>query len=240
MRYAESLRKNGKYEDAINAYRDYKQLVPADARADLGIRSCELALEWMASPEPYQVDEIKDLTSRGSDFSPVFARDDYGMVYFTSSRDEATGKSEHGATGQNFTDIFESRLDKKEKWSTPVPVEGINTEYEEGTPSFTEDFREVYFTRCEAGKRENKGCVIYHARREGEGWGDPEKLELIADSLVAAHPAISPDGLSLYFVSQLSDGYGGKDIYVVRRENSNSDWKRPVNLGPDIRQHQGR
>lgn len=234
LRYAESLRKNGKYEEAIEIYREYRKMVPSDPRADLGIRSSELAMEWMNSPEPYMVEEIRDLNSRGSDFSPVYARDDWGMVYLTSSRDEATGKADHGATGQNFSDIFESRLDKKEKWSTPVPVEGINSEFEDGTPSFTSDFREMYFTRCEAGKRENKGCVIYWAKREGEGWSNPVKLDLLPDSLVAAHPAISPDGLSLYFVSQLPDGYGGKDIYVVRRENINSAWMRPVNLGPEI------
>ncbi len=232
--YAESLRKNGKYEDAIEEYNNYKRLVPADSRADLGIRSCELAMEWMASPEPYTVDEIKDLNSRRSDFAASYARDDFGLVFLTSSRDEATGKNDHGATGQNFTDIFESRLDKKGKWSTPIPVDGINTEFEEGAPSFTSDFREVYFTRCTAGKRENKGCQIFSSRIEGTGWGEPQKVEILADSLVAAHPAISPDGLELYFVSDLADGYGGKDIYVVRRETENSEWAKPQNLGPDI------
>ncbi len=232
--YAESLRKNGKYTDAIEEYKNYKIMVPADFRSDLGIRSCELALEWMDSPEPYEVVESKDLNSRGSDFGAVYARDDFGMVFLTSSRDEATGKSDHGATGQNFTDIFESRLDKKGKWSTPVPVEGINTEFEEGTPSFTEDYREVYFTRCVAGKRENRGCEIYTSSLIGEGWSEPKKLELLADSLVAAHPAISPDGMELYFVSDMEDGYGGKDIYVVRRETASSAWTTPQNLGSDI------
>jgi peptidoglycan-associated lipoprotein len=234
LMFAESLRKNGKYEEAIEAYEEYRKMVPADARADMGIRSCELAMEWMAAPESYQVEEMRDLNSRDSDYSPVYARDDYGMVYITSSRDEATGKSSHGATGENFADIFESRLDKKDKWSTPVPVEGLNTEFEDGTPSFTPDFREIYYTRCELGKRDNKGCVIYHAILEGESWGQPQKLDLLADSLVAAHPAISPDGLSLYFVSQLPDGYGGKDIYVTRRESTSSPWLKPQNLGPSI------
>lgn len=232
--YAESLRKNGKYEDAIEEYKNYKVMVPADFRSDLGVRSCELAIEWIESPEPYVVIENKDLNSRKSDFGAAYARDDFGMVFLTSSRDEATGKSDNGATGQNFTDIFESRLDKKGKWSTPVPVEGINTEYEEGTPSFTEDYREVFFTRCTVGKRENRGCEIYSSSLSGDGWSEPKKLELLADSLVAAHPAVSPDGLELYFVSDMEDGYGGKDIYVVRRESSSSEWTKPQNLGADI------
>jgi len=232
--YAQSLKKNGKYEEAIEAFEEYKQLVPSDARADLGIRSCELAIEWMESPRPYEVDDIRDLNSRRSDFCPVYARDDYGMIYLTSSRDEASGKREHGATGENFSDIFESRLDKKQRWSTPVPVEDLNTEFEDGAVSFTSDYRQIFYTLCEVGKRENRGCVIMTARRNEGGWSQPERLDLLPDSLVAAHPAISPDGLTLYFVSQLADSYGGKDIYYVTRSSTNDSWSQPRNLGPDI------
>ncbi len=232
--YAETMKKNGKYEEALGAFEEYKQIVPSDARADLGIRSCELAIEWMESPQPYEVEEVKDLNSRQSDFCPSYARDDYGMVYLTSSREEATGKREHGATGENFTDIFESRLDKKERWSTPVPVKDLNTEFEDGAVSFTPDYREIYYTLCEMGKRENRGCIIMTARRNGEGWSQPERLDVLPDSLVAAHPAISPDGLKLYFVSQLADGYGGKDIYFVTRASAGDSWSRPRNMGPDI------
>jgi len=232
--YAQTLKKNGKYEEALEAFEEYRQIVPSDARADLGIRSCELAIEWMESPQPYEVEEVKDLNSRESDFCPVYARDDYGMVYLTSSRDESTGKRDHGATGENFSDIFESRLDKKERWSTPLPVTDLNTEFEDGAVSFTSDFREIYFTRCEMGKRENKGCEIMTARRNENGWSQPERLDILPDSLVAAHPAISPDGLTLYFVSTLSDGYGGKDIYKVTRSSANDSWSRPRNMGPEI------
>lgn len=232
--YAQTLKKNGKYEQALEAFEEYRQIVPSDARADLGIRSCELAIEWMESPQPYEVEEVRDLNSRESDFCPVYARDDYGMVYLTSSRDESTGKRDHGATGENFSDIFESRLDKKERWSTPSPVQDLNTEFEDGAVSFTSDFREIYFTRCEMGKRENKGCMIMTASRNESGWSKPERLDILPDSLVAAHPAISPDGLTLYFVSILSDGYGGKDIYKVTRPSTNDSWSRPRNMGPEI------
>ena len=232
--YAQTLKKNGKYEEALEAFEEYRQIVPSDARADLGIRSCELAIEWMESPQPYEVEEVKDLNSRESDFCPVYARDDYGMVYLTSSRDESAGKRDHGATGENFSDIFESRIDKKERWSTPLPVQDLNTEFEDGAVSFTSDFREIYFTRCEMGKRENRGCVIMTASRNEGGWSQPERLDILPDSLVAAHPAISPDGLTLYFVSTLSDGYGGKDIYKVTRSSTNDSWSGPRNMGPEI------
>lgn len=231
---AESTKKLGRYPQAIEEFRKYRQLVPGDPRTEQQIRSCELAMEWLDSPESYNVDELKDANSRDSDFSPSFGRDDHGLLWFTSSRDDAQGNREHGATGQSFTDIFETRLDKKSKWSTPVPVDFLNSEFEDGTPSFSSDYTEVYFTRCEAGKREKKGCVIMFSTREGTSWTKPEKIELLADSLVAAHPALSPDGQTLYFVSDIPGGLGGKDIYSSTRTSPGSPWSRPVNLGSDI------
>jgi peptidoglycan-associated lipoprotein len=231
---AESMKKNGKHQLAIEEFKKYKQIAPADAKADQEIRACELALEWMRNPEAYKVEELKDLNSKESDFSPAYGRDDFGMVYFTSSRDGAAGNKTHGATGQSYTDIFESRIDKKLKWSTPIPVEGINTEFEEGTPSFSSDFKELYFTKCESGKREKKGCVIMYSRRTGDKWSDPKSIGILPDSLVAAHPAISSDGLTLFFVSDIPGGFGKKDIWKATREKTGGTWSKPVNLGPDI------
>lgn len=232
--YAESLKKNGKYQLAVEEFRKYKQVAPSDARADQEIRACELADEWLRNPEAYRVEEVRDLNSKYGDFSPTYARDDFGIVYFTSSREDAIGNKTHGATGQSFTDIFESRLDKKSKWSMPVPVDVLNSEFEDGTPSLTSDYREIYFTRCEAGKRERKGCKIMFAQRKGDTWSEPKDLGIFPDSVVAAHPAISPDGLTLYFVTDISGGFGGKDIWYVTRDSEAGSWSAPKNAGPDI------
>ena len=157
---AESIKKNGKSQMAIDEFKKYKQVAPSDPRADQEIRSCELALEWLRNPEAYKVEDLKDLNSKESDFSPAYGRDDFGLIYFTSSRDDATGTKTHGATGQSYTDIFESRLDKKSKWSTPVPVNGLNSDFEDGTPTFTSDYKEVFFTRCERQENGRKKAVL--------------------------------------------------------------------------------
>ena len=231
---AESLKKNGKYQLAIDELKKYKQIAPSDARADQEIRACELALEWLRNPEAYKVEELKDLNSKESDFSPAYGRDDFGIIYFTSSRDDAAGNKTHGVTGQEYSDIFESRIDKKSKWSTPVPVAVINSEFEEGTPFLASDYKELYFTRCEVGKRERKGCVIMYSKKTGDEWSEPKNIGILPDSLVAAHPALTSDGLTLYFVSDMAGGFGGKDIWKATRSTSGDSWSKPVNLGPDI------
>lgn len=107
-------------------------------------------------------------------------------------------------------------------------------EFEDGTPSFSSDYKELYFTRCEAGKREKKGCVIMYSKRTGDTWSEPKNIGILPDSLVAAHPAISNDGSTLYFVSDIAGGFGKKDIWKATKAKGGGAWSKPVNLGPDI------
>ncbi len=233
--YAQQMMKNGEYQQAIEEFNKYKQLVPNDPRSNEGIQSCDQALKWMDQPTGYRIEEMRYFNSRFSDFSPAYARDDYQVVYFTSSRDEATGNKVHGATGQNFSDIFISKRDRKGKWSTPVPLEGpVNTPFEEGTPSLSSDYNTMYFTRCEMDKHRKLGCRIMVSKKNGEEWGKPEDLKLVPDSLTEAHPAISSDGLTLFFVSDKPGGFGKKDLWKVTRGSEGDAWGEPENLGPDI------
>jgi len=74
-----------------------------------------------------------------------------------------------------------------------------------------------------------------NSKRTGDSWSEPKNLEILPDSLVAAHPALSSDGLTLYFVSDMTGGSGEKDIWVTTRSGNTSDaWSKPKNLGPDI------
>lgn len=234
--YADALKMNQKYEEAKVQYKAYKELVPGDPRGSEGITSCDLALEWMEYPTGYEVEEMKFFNSKFNDFSPTFGSEDYRTVYFTSSRDEGIGKSEHGGTGQSFSDIFVSVEDRKGKWSTPVPLEDpLNSESEEGTTAISGDFNTLYFTRCGVNKRKAMGCEIYMAERDKEKWSKIEPLGIASDSIVIAHPAISPDGNTLYFVSDMDgsiqgqEGINSKDIWIVTRDGGK--WGEPENLG---------
>jgi peptidoglycan-associated lipoprotein len=235
LRYAEMLMMNENYDEAAEQFKKYKELVPADPRAENGIRSCQLAVEWLENPIGYEVEEMRYFNSRERDFSPAFGEEDYATVFFTSTRDDATGKELHGATGENFTDIFVSRQDRKGKWSTPIPLgEEFSSEADDGTPNVSHDFMTLYFTRCPKGKNEQLGCQIFSSRRSGAEWSAPDKLDITSDSIVVAHPAISPDNLSLYFVSDMSGSVGGKDIWKITRANEGDEWSEPENLGQDI------
>ena len=237
--YADMLKMLGEYEEAKVQYQSYKDLVPGDQRAGDGILSCDMAMEWMKFPSGYTVEEMKFFNSKMTDYSPSYASGDYREVYFTSSREGTYGKKEHGATGESFSDIFYSTLDRKGKWSTPLPLsEEINTESEEGTPHLTSDYSKMYFTRCETSKNKAMGCQIMVSHRSGEEWNKGESLNIAGDSIVVAHPAISPDGKTLYFVSDMEgsikneSGVNSYDLWMVT--GAGDKWGDPVNLGEPV------
>src|SRR5437899_11574753 len=66
-------------------------------------------------------------------------------------------------------------------------------------------------------------------------WSEPVNLGApINSSANEMNPALSPDELSLYFVSTRAGGLGGGDIWVSRRASLESPWGKPVNLGRNV------
>jgi len=235
LRYGQMMLINEKYEEAEEQFKKYRDLVPDDPRGSVGIESCQAALLWIDNPTGYIVENVRYFNSRQRDFSPAYVSDDYNEIFFTSTREDATGNATHGATGQNFADLFASSMDRKGKWSIPVPVESLNSEFEDGTPNISSDFSTLYFTRCMKGKNQQLGCQILSSSASAGKWGEAKvELEALGDSVSTAHPAISPDGLTLYFVSDMPGGLGENDIWKVSRDSEGGSWGSPVNLGEEI------
>ena len=96
----------------------------------------------------YRVQAAKQFEARrSSNFSPAIVNNNDGLIYFTSSREGVTGGNAiSNITGQRNFDILVVSKDLDNKWKTPEPVEMINTENDEGTPSFTSDGKTMYFS----------------------------------------------------------------------------------------------
>jgi len=233
LRYGQMLLVDEEYVEAEEEFKKYQELVPDDPRGWIGIESCNAAITWAANPTAYIVENMRVFNSRERDFSPAYINEAYTEVYFTSTRDEASGNETHGATGQSFADIFSSSMDRKGKWSVPVPVESLNSEFEDGTPCISPDFSQIYFTRCKKGKNLQLGCQILTSKSDGSDWQEATPVfESFGDSITTAHPAISPDDNTLYFVSDMPGGLGENDIWKVSREGGT--WGEPENLGEEI------
>ncbi len=240
VRYADELMRNEKYDEALEQYKAYAEKKPDDPRGETGIKSVKLTQELIENPSVFAVEVERHFNSRFDDFAPAYGDHRETSLIFTSARDETMSDREDPWTGQNFTNLFASYQDRQGDWGNPVLLdEGpVNTEFNEGTPSLNPGKSVLYFTRCVTEEGKDLGCRIYKSNREGAKWGDPRKIELVNDSSISiGHPAISPDELELYFVSDMPGGVGKKDIWVARRNSRSEDFGRPVNLGTVINTH---
>lgn len=235
--YADMLKANGNYDEAIRQYKAYKESGPPDPHADIGIATCTLAKEWIENPTKYTVKWEKLLNSREDDFAAAYADKKYISVLFTSDRTGAKGRIVDNWTGLGFSDLFLSRIDRKGDWSKPVlaDAEGmINSKANDGVGQFNARFSAFYFTRCWNEPKRKNGCAIMKASRQGgTTWSEAEKVELGGDSTtIMGHPSVGSDE-TIFFSADLPGGFGGKDIWMAKKEKKGGGYVK-VNLGPMI------
>ena len=226
-----------KFDDAVEQYKKYQQLKPEDDRPSKGIESCAFAKEALDNPSRYEVDGLDITNSRANDFAPSFGNGDYDVLFFTSARDGGVGKGADGFTGQSYTDLWSVKRDRKGNWSKPVVFpDPMNTGAHEAATSLNKRGNEMYFTRCEESSKEKPvpTCEIYFSKKKGKGWTAPVLLPLPYDSISTfGHPCISQNGKLLYFASDMKGGFGGKDIWMVKKIKRD-EWSEPINLGNQI------
>lgn len=232
--YAEELRRVEKYDEAIEFYDLYMEKYFGDQRANNGKASCRLA----QNPPPHtkhKVEKLRRINTKNSNFSPFIDPEDPSQIYFTSLAPyKKTKRYESQITGQGLATLKTAIHNARGEWQEPeylIPEEP-STDWEDGTFSLTDDGKDAYFTRTRYDENGPMGAEIWTIKKMGGRWGEATKVELGSDSLIYAHPAISPDGKTLYFVSDMPEGFGGKDIWKV--EQANDGWSTPINLGSQI------
>ncbi|MCQ2114515.1 MAG: OmpA family protein [Bacteroidaceae bacterium] len=183
-----------------------------------GIKSATMAPEWKELGSPYTVKKDAEFNGRRSDYCPMLMGTEGEYMYFTSTRNEAEGDEYSGITGIKCGDIFFSQKNDKGKWSKPAPVAGgVNTEFDEGATCASPDNSTIYLTQCVYDPSYPRYAQIMQTNRSDASWGKATKVELSHDTLSSfAHPAVSPDGEWLYFVSDMPGGMGGLDIWRIR------------------------
>ena len=203
--------------------------------ARTGLKAAKQAPEWKKEGSAYTVKRMELFNSRRAEYSPMLAGDDNDMLYFTSTRNEAQGDEYSGITGTKAGDIFYSQKDDKDKWSRPQSIDSeLNTDFDEGACAFSPDGRTMYLTQCVIDANYPRYATIAVSNRSDAAWSKATALQISKDTLSSyAHPAVSPDGEWLYFVSDMPGGMGGMDIWRCRLYGSN-ETGGAENLGAPI------
>ena len=216
--YARLLLKNGEYKRALTEFELLNDSMPNNVLVRNGLLSAKMAPKWKEQGSDYTVKKMTEFNSRRADFCPVLAGDQWDRLYFSSTRNDALGDELSGITGAKPGDIFFSDKDDKGKWSKPQTIEsGLNTEYDEGACCLSPDGSTMYLTQCLSDASYPRFAQIVTAQRSDASWGKTTPLIITNDTLSSyAHPAVSPDGEWLYFVSDMPGGKGGLDIWRMR------------------------
>ncbi|SMC96500.1 OmpA family protein [Pedobacter africanus] len=184
-------------------------------------KDCEFAIEALKKPVNYDpVNMGPEINSVYRDYFPSVTADGAQLIF------------SRNINGNE--DFFISRM-KDNAWGKPVPLsEKINTtKYNEGAQSISPDGMYLFFTGC--NRPDGLGrCDIYLSHKEGKDWGAPFNLGAPINTIYwESQPAISPDGSTLYFVSNRPGGLGGYDIWKSSLK-ADGYWSQPENLGPEI------
>ena len=234
LRLGQMLHKAGRYPEAIKYYDEYLINDPSNSLAINGIQGCELAQVWKKNPTRYEVRRMDKFNSRRGEFSPMLTGDKYDQLYFASSRSKDKEAKVSAITGQNNNNLFVVKQDEKGAWLAPEELEDeVNTEFDEGTPSFSADGNTMYYTYCAQDPDGPRTAEIYISNRSSAKWGKGTRATIVKDSVTAlGHPSVSPDGKYIYFVSDAVGGFGGKDLFRARL--AGNDFGPMENLGEEI------
>lgn len=238
-RYAQTLKATGQYEKA-NSYLDkFAQKQQEDQRGKKYTQAKDYLKAIKANSGRYNI-ENSGINSPYSDYGACVYN---GYVIFTSSRDTGTlVRRRHQWTNQSFTNLYVAKQDKAGKLGGAEPfISEVKSKYHESTPVIAADGKTIYFTRnnSEPGKKgrdqsKTKLLKIYQANNVEGKWKSIKELPFNSNNYNCAHPALSPDGKTLYFASDMPGGKGQSDIYKVEIQNNGASFGKPENLGEPI------
>ena len=237
-RYAQSLRAIDKNDKANEMMELFNQKSGNDTRAKLFKKNTNYLEAIKANSGRYNVEDA-GINSMYSDYGTALYSD---KLIFASARDTGSlGQRKHKWTNQYFTNLYTADLGQDMTPNTPKKFDGtINSKFHESTPTFSSDGKTMYFTRNnyldgKKGKDGNKITLIkiYKATLENDKWTNVTELPFDSDNYSTAHPALSPNGKTLYFASDMPGTLGQSDLFKVTI-NDDGTFGNPENLGNTI------
>jgi len=243
--YAESLRANKKFPQAINAFEQFITRNKADElvkAANREILSCKFAIKEMRFPRLVQVKKMPaDINGLGSNYAPSKHENDF---YFSSSRPvSVAGKPEVIKNVKGETQIstkanpFLNSLytTKSGMQGTEIGIKKVEMdlpkEMEFAAISLNPSGNVAYFTAW----KDNGKHAIYYATKTDDKWSAPQSvgLQINSKDFNSAQPFVTSDGKFLLFSSDRTGGYGKYDLWFAAIRNDGS-LGQVVNLGPEI------
>ena len=216
--------------DLLHRYRALPHRVMDDQEVDEAVAMCERAKRLTASPVRLVVRNLGPLVnSPDHDYCPLLTADG-STLYFTSRREGTTGGLKD-PNGQWFEDIYMATRAGGQWGAVMNAGAPLNTALQDATVGLSGDGASMVIYRT---GRDLVSGDLFESRGTGSGWGEPE---LMTSRINGEHhepsATLSPDGSEIYFTSDRPEGFGGRDLYRIRRMPGGA-WSQPMNLGSTI------
>ncbi|MCK0191643.1 OmpA family protein [Arenibacter sp. F20364] len=247
FKYAHTLKGTGKYSKSKRMMRLYDKQVEqgnVGSKLDFKAGKKEAVLDKILNMELKFGLKNLAINTKYSEFSPMFYNED--EIVFASAKDSSIFSTRrYKWNNQPYLDLYVSKVNK-ESQDLKAAIrfsKKINSKYHEASVTFTPDNSTMYFTRNNYGKklkRDKNGVnhlKIYVSKKIDGEWTEAEEVPFNSDDYSTGHPALSPDGKKLYFVSDMPGTIGDTDIFVVDVLD-NGSYSEPKNLGPGINTEQ--
>jgi tetratricopeptide (TPR) repeat protein len=229
----------GDIDKAIEEYELYKSKLNASQLKNSDvveyIEQCKLAKEMMANPVDVTVTNMgEEINSVNDDYAPSISADGKTLIFTSRRPDTKGGMIDVEGDYKYFEDIYISTLDvKTNTWNEAEPARGsLNSEGHDACLNIAPSGKEIFVYR---NNEDTRSGDIFVSKLSANGkWGAPKTMgPMINSSYFESSASLSPDGSTLYFVSERKGGVGNGDIYVAKKINK-TEWGEPVNIGPTI------
>jgi outer membrane protein OmpA-like peptidoglycan-associated protein/tetratricopeptide (TPR) repeat protein len=234
LNYAQALKINGKYNQAVDIYKAYAKNNPSDDYVKTLITDNDWLHKTFRDSSLFDIVNSPE-NSEFSDFAPAFLNEE---IYFSSARAEGKGKANiYSWNDQSYLNLFKASPGTDRTLVNAALIPGkTNSRFHEGTIAYDQMNNLVYITRnywnkgvrtgSESG---NLNLAIFRAGFVDGEIGELEEFEHNNPEYSVGHPTITTDGSKMFFVSDMPEGRGGTDIYFCERDSAGA-WAKPENL----------
>lgn len=228
--YFETLRYLGEYKKAELYLDTLKSLDSTDNKVVNYKRQLNYFDALKRDSSRFTVKDMPFNTGMG-DFGPAFY--EKGLVY-ASSRKKGAANNIYGWDYTDFLNSYYTEKDGEEFSKRGTLLKStFETTPHDGPIFYSKDGKTAYITRNRVEKDQTGQYVqlsIYIAQKGANGkWGTPQPFPYNNKSYSVGHAALSPNGKTLYFASDMPGSVGGVDIW--KSDKQGGGWSKPINLG---------
>lgn len=240
--YAQVLLLNSKYNDAENQMKKFHELKSDNSVAKRYTNSnLNYIKEIKKDSLNFEIKNVDAINTSESDFAPSYFNNKTELAFASNKENHGGSNKEFAWDNTSFLDLYKTKLDTaKQTAEKPSRYDkALKTTYHDGPVSFSPDGKTMLLTRSnyydDKLQKSSANIVnieLYYATKVGDKWSELKAFPYNNKDYSVGQACFSPNGKTVYFVSDMPGTYGYTDIWETNYDNTN--FTQPKNLGQEV------